>query len=70
MNRTPVTSSNVASIGWDAGTAVLEVEFHNGRVYQYEQVPQSVFSGLMRAGSHGGYLTEHVKGVYPYQQIN
>ena len=29
MNRTPVTSSNVASVGYDQNTLTLEVEFHS-----------------------------------------
>ena len=67
MNRTPVTSSHLASVGWDAN--VLEVEFHGGSVYQYERVPQSVFADLMGASSRGQYLAQHVKDVYPYRRI-
>lgn len=40
MNRLPVVSSNIASVGWEDGT--LEVEFNHGAVYQYEHVPLDV----------------------------
>ncbi len=70
MNRTPVSSSNLASVGYDAGLQVLEVEFLNGSVYQYLNVPSYVYSGLMSAGSHGSYLDSYVKKAgYPYRRI-
>ena len=34
MDRTPVVSSNINSIGYDASSSVLEVEFRSG-LYQY-----------------------------------
>lgn len=48
----------------------LEVEFKNGAVYQYYDVPQSIYEGLMAADSHGRYLDIYVKkGGYRYSQI-
>ena len=70
MPRRPVRSSDIASIGYDAQSNVLEVEFLNGAVYQYYQVPQAVYEGLMNANSHGGYLAAHVKGVYQYRRVH
>lgn len=68
MNMTPVVSSNISSIGYENGT--LYVAFHHGGLYQYLNVPESVFRELMSAPSHGKYLAAHVKGVYPYSRIN
>ncbi|WP_080741311.1 KTSC domain-containing protein [Aeromonas veronii] len=70
MNRTPVRSSNLRSVGYDATSQILEVEFHNSGIYQYSRVPESVYSGLMNASSHGGYFDAHVKkGGYPYKKV-
>lgn len=69
MNRTPVTSSNVASVGYDPKTMTLEVEFHSGFVYQYFDVPESIHLDLMRASSVGKYLNHNIKGSYRYTQI-
>jgi hypothetical protein len=33
--RTPVESSNIASVGYDKENQILEIEFHHGAVYQY-----------------------------------
>lgn len=54
MNRRPVTSSNVASIGWDDDT--LEVEFTSGHLYEYHDVPESEYQALIGASSIGKQL--------------
>lgn len=69
MQRINVDSSNISSIGYDPDSQILEVEFHSGSIYQYEGVPQHEHSALMNANSHGQYLNEHIKGVYPYRQV-
>lgn len=70
MTRTPVSSSNIASIGYDSRTRTLEVEFNNGSVYQYHGVPEGIYQGLMGAPSHGEYLDAYVKkGGYAYTRI-
>lgn len=71
MERQPVTSTNLASVGYDAATSTLEVEFRHGGVYQYSGVPSEVHAGLMAADSHGKYLDAHVKKAgYPYKKID
>lgn len=69
MQRQAVSSSNVASIGYDPTSTLLEVEFHDGNVYQYFDVPQQVFDGLVGAASVGQYLNAHVKGTYRYVKV-
>lgn len=70
MERTYVNSSNIASIGYDASQMILEVEFNYGTVYQYFDVPQSVYEGLMSADSHGRYFDAYVKKAgYRYERI-
>lgn len=67
MQMVPVTSSNIASIGYEGST--LYVRFNSGRLYEYYNVPESVHNSLMSASSKGGYLAAHVKGSYHYKQI-
>lgn len=70
MNRTNVSSSNIASIGYDSDRRVLEVEFLNRSVYQYFSVPEYLYNGLMRADSHGSYFDYYIKkGGFRYQRI-
>ena len=70
MERQYVSSSNIASIGYDSGNMVLEIEFLSGSVYQYYDVPQSIYDGLMAADSHGKFLAAYIKkGGYRYAQV-
>jgi hypothetical protein len=68
MERTPVTSSNVVSIGYDSQAETLEVEFKSG-VYQYYNVPQSIYDQMMVADSIGKFLNVYIKPVYPYSKV-
>ena len=64
MIRQSVSSSNIASIGYDAGSQTLEIEFHTGGIYQYYGVPKSLYEDFMRASSHGTFFHQHIKGRY------
>ncbi len=69
MERTPVESSSIASIGYDAAEQVLEILFHHGGIYQYFDVPQDVYEAFISADSVGQYFTQHMK-PYRYQRMN
>ena len=64
MIRTPVSSSNLASVGYEPGTYVLEVEFNNGRVYQYLDVPQAHYDSLMMVPSVGAYFNANIRDSF------
>lgn len=70
MKRQNVNSSNLASVGYDETSNTLEIEFNHGGIYQYSNVPESVYSGLMNASSHGQYFDANIKkGGYSYRKI-
>ena len=69
MNRTQVTSSLVRSVGYDGASLTLEIEFNSGSVYQYYNVPSSIHTGLMNAGSKGGYIWDHIRDRFRYKRI-
>jgi hypothetical protein len=62
MNRNPVTSSVLASVGYDPMTWILELEFHSGRVYEYYNIPQKVYTDLLSAPSHGRFFCHNIRG--------
>ncbi len=64
MDRIPVVSSNICSFGYDPTSSILEVEFNSGSIYQYLDVPESEYEGLMNAASKGRYLNRNIKGHY------
>ena len=69
MNRTPVSSSNVGSVGYEAGSMTLEVEYLSGSVYQYFDVPEYEYDGLMSAESVGRYVNQNIKPNYRCARI-
>ncbi|MCD4733413.1 KTSC domain-containing protein [bacterium] len=69
MNRTPVSSSDIASVGYDPATEILEIEFHSGGLYWYYLVPVHIHSGLMSASSRGKFLHQNIKGSYRYTRM-
>ena len=70
MGRIAVSSSTVASVGYDEPSSTLEVEFKSGGVYQYFGVPRRHFEALTSpSGSVGSYLARHVKGAYRYRKL-
>lgn len=69
MNMTNVKSSDLKSVGYDTLTQTLVIEFNSGGVYQYTNVPKSVYTGLMSASSHGKYFHRNIKDKYPCNRI-
>lgn len=67
MERIPVNSSVMASVGYKDGT--LEIEFADGDVYQYFDVPEPVHQAMMQAESHGTFFNTDVRGVYRFGRV-
>ena len=69
MERNTVASSNLASVGYDSHTQTLEIEFLNGSVYQYYNVPVTIHEELMRAGSKGKFFHQYIRNAHPYSRV-
>lgn len=68
IDRQPVVSSDVASIGYDPATETLEIEFKATGVYRYFSVPQATFDGLAQTPSPGKFFLQHIKGKYAWEK--
>ena len=66
--REPVISDRIKSVGWESNT--LEIEFHGGKIYQYEQVSYPEYKNFMNAESLGRYLTARIEKIHTYKPIN
>jgi hypothetical protein len=69
MMRDPVASSNIASIGYDPESSTLEIEFTNGSIYQYFNVPTGLNDQLMASSSKGQFLNTYIRNGYPYSRV-
>ena len=69
MDKQPVSSSTVRSIGYDRQTETLEIEFGSGRVYQYYNVPDRLHVEIMQAPSKGQFFNTYIRDRYPYSRV-
>lgn len=65
-----VSSSNLQSVGYDPDSLMLEIEFHDSRIYQYFNVPRQIHNGLMSASSKGIYYDAYIKkGPFRFRKV-
>jgi hypothetical protein len=70
-----VTSSNVAAIGYDSISKIMQIEFLNGGVYQYEDITPEFFAEFQNAPSKGKFVAERIRplsrqGIILYKKIS
>lgn len=68
MNLIRVNSSNLVAVGYDASSRTLRIQFNSG-LYDYYDVPESIYEGLMSAPSHGQYHARYIKNSFRYRKI-
>lgn len=69
MHRERVDSSSLNSLGYDAHKRLLEVEFRNGGVYRYLDVPEDEYDALKHADSVGRHLNREIKPFYSVVKV-
>lgn len=71
MERESVSSSMIASIGYDLDAGILEIEFSkSGQVWQYFDFPESTFYEFKAAGSIGKYFLANIKNHFREARVN
>ncbi|MCY4038777.1 MAG: KTSC domain-containing protein [Hyphomicrobiales bacterium] len=70
MERYPVDSSEMISVGYDKSSQTLEIEFPRNAAYRYANVPESVYNDFMRASSMEDFFDKKIRGVYAYSRIS
>ncbi len=66
----PVTSTNVAAIGYDAAARELTVQWQSGKTSVYESVPPNVASDVQNAPSVGRAVHSLLKGTYQHRYVS
>jgi hypothetical protein len=69
IQRQPVNSSDIASIGYDDASETLEIEFKATGVYRYFSVPKNVYDEFARTPSPGKFFLQHIKAKYAWEKI-
>ncbi len=61
MDHTPLESSHIQSCGYDPATRTLEIAFHRGHRYRYDDVPPEDHQALVTAYSPGAVFRELIR---------
>jgi len=69
MERKRVSASNIRSVGYDARSRVLEVEFTNGGITQYSGVSDEVHRRLVNAPSPGSYFHDNIEENFTARRV-
>jgi hypothetical protein len=67
--RAPVRSSALATVGYSKRLHILEVEFLNGAVYRYLDVPAFVHQQLLAAESKARYYDQNIRYRFVSQRV-
>ena len=65
----PVSSSNIAEVGYNSQNEIVLVRFLNNTLYAYKGVNEIVFEELKTAPSVGSYINRNFRNVYPYERV-
>ena len=68
IERAPVESSSLVSIGFARKAQILEIEFRSGAIYRSLGVPPAVFEELKKAESKGRYFAQAIRGKYEFRR--
>jgi len=55
-------------VGYSESTRTLAIEFRNGSIYEYFDVPRAVYHALLKSTSLGRYVNVNIRNVYRYVQ--
>lgn len=69
MERTPVISSYIKSVGYDPATPALEIEFKGGQVFRYKGVPKDMADQFVHADSPGKFFHTHIKDRFEHEAV-
>lgn len=66
MEMFPCQSTLIRSYGYEQAKLVMDIQFNDGSVFRYFQVPVEVIVEFVRAPSKGKYFREKIKGAYDF----
>jgi hypothetical protein len=69
LERLPIKSVILRSVGYDENKKILEIEFRSRLVYQYSGVPSKVYADLMHSSAVGKYFSDKVRTRFRTIQI-
>jgi len=62
-------SSVVRHFSYDAERRRLQIKYVSGNVYEYFDVPETVYAEMLKSGSKGEFLNKEIKGKYEFSRV-
>ena len=62
-------SSVVAGIRYEPDTNTLRVIYVSGSIYDYKDVPETVYKEMKAASSKGEFLNKRIKPIYKFEKV-
>jgi lysyl-tRNA synthetase class 2 len=62
-------SSHLSNYSYDPNTDTLTIQFQNGAIYQYAEVPINVFYSMSQSGGAGTFFHAKIRDQYPTTKI-
>ena len=72
MHRTLVSTKGITQVGYHEDSDVhgtLELEFDNGRVFQFFNVPPKTYDEFIHASSRENYYYDHIRSRFPNSRV-
>jgi hypothetical protein len=70
MHRFPIPSKEITQVGYQEDSETLEIQFVKGGVYQFFNVPSTVFNEFMSAPSKEGYYHSKIGERFPCARVS
>ena len=62
---TTLASSCLAKASYQEDHSILQIQFHDGSVYNYSGLPKSLFDAFLRAPSKGAFFHRFIRSHFP-----
>jgi hypothetical protein len=70
MHRFPIPSAEITQVGYQEDSETLEIQFVKGGVYQFFNVPSTVFNEFMSSPSKEGYYHSRIGERFPCSRVS
>jgi hypothetical protein len=64
-----ITSSNLKRSEYDIENKTLKITFNNEMLYEYEEVPHSIYSQFRLSDSQGKYFNQNISKKFKYKKL-
>lgn len=69
-NHYPLDSSFIVKASWLNDGNILCLTFNSGSVWNYYDVPFEIYTGFIKAPSHGAYFNANIRNIFRSERVS